>query len=83
VYAPARWSDWQQRLIKEPVVAGVQELGESSVNVRLMMDTQPGKQWEVRRELLRRVKNRFDEEGIEIPFPQRTLHIRKEVNEPS
>ncbi len=26
-------------------------------------------------EIRRRVKNRFDKEGIEIPFPQRTLHL--------
>ena len=35
----------------------------------------PNVQWTVGRELRRRIKNRFDEEGIEIPFPHRTLYV--------
>jgi len=54
---------------------GVEQLADSSVNIRLVAMTQPGKQWAVGRELRRRLKNRFDREGIEIPFPQRTLHL--------
>jgi small conductance mechanosensitive channel len=69
--------DWQQKLVKEPTVWGVQDLGDSSVNVRLVAETKPARQWEVRREMLRRIKTRFDEEGIEIPFPQRTVHLRR------
>ncbi|KPJ95747.1 MAG: hypothetical protein AMS18_02315 [Gemmatimonas sp. SG8_17] len=72
------WEDheWRPKLIKEPMVWGVQDLGDSSVNIRLVAETRPARQWEVRRELLRRIKNRFDQEGIEIPFPQRTVHLR-------
>jgi len=69
-------ADWQPKLAAAPEVWGVEDLAESSVNVRLIVNTRPGKQWQVKRELRRRIKNRFDEEGIEIPFPQRTLHIR-------
>ena len=68
--------EWRPRLTAEPAVWGVQALAESSVDIRLIADTKPGKQWEVKRELHRRLKNRFDSEGIEIPFPQRTLHVR-------
>ena len=32
-------------------------------------------QWTVAREFRRRMKKRFDELGIEIPFPQRVLHL--------
>jgi small conductance mechanosensitive channel len=70
--------EWRPKLVDKPAVWGVQDLGESAVNIRLVVETRPGKQWEVRRELLRRVKNRFDAEGIEIPFPQRTLHVRQD-----
>lgn len=67
--------DWQERLVETPAVWGVQALADSSVNIRIVANTRPGKQFEVGRELRRRIKNRFDEEGIEIPFPQRTLHF--------
>ncbi len=71
----AQDADWRPKLSDEPVVVGVDALADSAVTIRLLAATEPGKQWEVKRELLRRVKNRFDEEGIEIPFPQRTLHF--------
>ena len=66
-----RFAHW---ILEEPVVCGVQELADSSVNIRLLVKTVPGKQWELAREIRRRVKRRFDDEGIEIPFPQRVVH---------
>jgi small conductance mechanosensitive channel len=70
-----RDADWKGRLFEEPAVWGVEQLADSSVNIRLVAMTLPGKQWEVGREIRRRLKNRFDREGIEIRFPQRTLHL--------
>lgn len=66
--------DWRPFLVEEATVLGVESFGESSVNIRMMSKTLPLKQWEVARELRRRLKRRFDAEGIEIPFPQRTVH---------
>jgi moderate conductance mechanosensitive channel len=66
-------SDWQPVLVEEPVVPGIESFGDSGVNIRIMAKTVPLKQWEVARELRRRLKNRFDAEKIEIPFPHRTL----------
>ncbi len=66
---------WQSQLVEEPAVWGVEALADSSVNIRLVATTRPGAQWNVGRERRRRIKTRFDEEGIEIPFPQRTLHL--------
>lgn len=70
------WEDqeWRPLLIEEAVVPGVESFGDSSVNIRMMSKTLPLKQWEVARELRRRLKRRFDAEGIEIPFRQRTVH---------
>ena len=42
----------------------------------LHIRTAPGAQWDVAREFRRRIKNRLDAEEIEIPFPQRTVHVR-------
>lgn len=60
--------------ILEPLqILGVEQFGESQVFIRMMIKTIPLKQWEVGRELRRRIKIRFDEKGIEIPFPHRVL----------
>jgi moderate conductance mechanosensitive channel len=56
-------------------VAGVDNFADSQVTVRMRIKTVPLKQWEVGRELRRRLKKTFDARGITIPFPQRTLHI--------
>jgi moderate conductance mechanosensitive channel len=60
---------WGELLLDPPEVLGVQALGDSAVVVRMQAKTLPLKQWEVGRELRRRIKNRFDAENIEIPFP--------------
>jgi len=54
-------------------ILGIEKFGESQLVIRMMIKTVPLKQWEVGRELRRRIKNRFDEKGIQIPFPHRVL----------
>jgi moderate conductance mechanosensitive channel len=66
--------EWGPLLLEEPVVPGIESFGESSINIRIMAKTLPLKQWDVSRELRRRIKRRFDEEGIEIPFPHVTFY---------
>ncbi len=61
-------------IISKPDVQGVVELADSSVNIRILIDCKIDKKWDVEREMLRRIKNRFDKEGIVIPFPQRVVH---------
>jgi small conductance mechanosensitive channel len=64
-------------LMTEPMeILGVETFGDSSVTIRLLFKTMPGKQWPVAREFRKRVKRRFDELGIEIPFPQRVIYTR-------
>jgi len=52
---------------------GVSEFRDSAVVIRAKMMVRAGTQWGLKREFNRRLKNRFDELGIEIPFPQRTI----------
>lgn len=68
--------EWKDVLDGVPEVVGVTELGESGVTIRTLLRTIPGKQWAVGREFRRRIKKRLDTEGIEIPYPQRMMHIR-------
>lgn len=67
---------WRGRFDGEPEVAGVDGLGDSAITIRTLLRTIPGQQWSVGREFRRRIKNRLDKEGIEIPYPQRTVHVR-------
>lgn len=63
-------------LIVEPLdMLGVEELADSAVIIKCRFKVLPMKQWAVRREFTRRMKNRFDELGIEIPFPHQTLYF--------
>jgi len=66
--------DWNTRISGESEIMGVNELGDSAVILRARLVTDADERWTVRREALRRVKNRFDAEGITIPFPQVTVH---------
>lgn len=74
------WEDprFGAMILEQPQMLGVDALGESGVVIKFVMKTRPLRQWDVKREMLRRIKNRFDQLGIEIPFPQRTLHLRSD-----
>ena len=74
---------WQRKFDGEPEIAGVNGLNESAVTIRTLLRTHPGQQWAVEREFRRRIKNRLDREGIEIPFPQRTVHVRAAAEPPA
>jgi small conductance mechanosensitive channel len=61
--------------ILEPIeIMGVDRFEDSAVIVRARLKTKPMHQWRVGREFNRRMKKRFDERGIEIPFPHRTVY---------
>lgn len=68
-----------KKYVKAPLeILGVDKFDDSAVVIRARIKTLPIKQWEVGREFNKYIKQKFDAVGIEIPFPQRTLHI---VNE--
>lgn len=64
--------------ILEPIeVLGVDAFKASEVTLRFRIKTLPLKQWEVGRELRRRIKKTFDARSIRIPFPQMEVTVRK------
>ncbi len=66
--------EWNSR-IKGPVeLLGVNKLEESGIQLRARYTTTADERWAVRREAYRRIKNRFDAEGISIPYPQIRIH---------
>lgn len=59
---------WQAAFLKEPEMLGVNELGDSSVTIRLLLTVATEQRWAIKREFLKRVKIALDAAGIEIPY---------------
>ena len=62
-------------LIDTPQIKAIDDFAASSLDVALWIKTLPSKQWDAGRMARRYIKKRFDEAGIEIPFPQVTLSL--------
>jgi small conductance mechanosensitive channel len=61
--------EWAPLIVKTPQVLRVDNLGNSGIELKILGDTKPIRQWDVMGEIRKRVKKAFDEEGIEIPWP--------------
>ncbi|HMU29975.1 MAG TPA: mechanosensitive ion channel family protein [Nitrospira sp.] len=69
-------------LIIEPIeIVGVENFADSAVTIRARIKTKPAEQWKIGREYRRRLKKAFDAQGIDIPFPMRTL-LMGETDQP-
>ena len=64
---------WRPVIRDDLDVMGVDRLGDSGVVIRVRLKTEPSQRWAVAREMNRRIKRRFDELGIEIPYPHQKL----------
>ncbi len=67
--------EFAQHILEPLEVLGVDGFADSAVIIKVRYKTKPIQQWTVGREFNRRIKNRFDELGIEIPFPHQTLYF--------
>ena len=81
--ADALWDEQLEEatIVEEPVISGVQNFGADAVTIRLAVRTEPSEQWSTGRVLRKRIKEAFDDAGIEIPFPQRTVWLRSEADQ--
>ncbi len=66
---------YKNLILEEMELFGVDDFADSAVVIKARVKTKPNKQWEVAREYRRRLKKAFDEEGIEIPFPHRSIYF--------
>jgi moderate conductance mechanosensitive channel len=67
--------DYGTHILEPLEVMGLDSFGDNAVVIKARIKTFPIKQWFVGREFNRRMKRRFDELGIEIPFPHRTIYF--------
>jgi moderate conductance mechanosensitive channel len=75
----ARDPEWRGRILEAPEVWGIESLGPDAISIRLVVKTRPGDQFPVMRELRRRLSEAFLREGIEMPFPQRSVWVRRDA----
>jgi small-conductance mechanosensitive channel len=66
--------EWKPLLVEPVQVPGIENLTDAAVTIRVMAKTLPLKQWDVARELRRRIKLRFDREGIDAPHATQTMY---------
>ena len=66
---------WKDDFITTPSVLRVDKLGDSGIDIKILGDTRPAKQWAIMGELRLRLKNAFDSEGIEIPWPHTKVYF--------
>ncbi len=78
------WAKEKQDIVREEqaLVQAITDFTDSSVNARIVMMVAPGEQFGAEREIRLRLKREFDRLGIEIPYPHRTVHVRKQPGAP-
>lgn len=66
---------WSADFVSTPKVLRVDKLGDSGIDLKILGDTKPLRQWDVTGELRLRIKRTFDKEGIEIPWPHTKVYF--------
>ena len=70
---------YKKMIIERPTILGedgISELGDSAIVFKLICKVKPGEQWTIGRQLRKRIKAKFDEVGIEIPYPCTNVYMR-------
>lgn len=68
-----------ERVLEDPAPQiAVSELGDSSVNIIVRPWTTKEDYWNLKFDVTKRIKERYDEEGLSIPYPQRDVHLFQE-----
>lgn len=66
---------WSADFVSTPKVLRVDNLGDSGIDIKILGDTKPMRQWDIMGELRLRIKRTFDKEGIEIPWPHTKVYF--------
>jgi small conductance mechanosensitive channel len=66
---------WKADFASTPQVLRVDNLGDSGIDIKILGDTKPMRQWDAMGELRLRIKRTFDKEGIEIPWPHTKVYF--------
>jgi small conductance mechanosensitive channel len=67
---------FEKSLLEPPRVMGPMSLGDAAVVMRVEVKTEPGKQWELGRELRKRILADCEREGVSLPYPRQEVWLR-------
>lgn len=70
---------YKKVILERPTIlgnGGVSKLGDSAVVFTMVCKVKPGEQWTISRQLRKRIKDKFDKVGIEIPYPCTNIYMR-------
>ncbi len=72
---------YKKMILERPSILGdngISELGDSAIVFKMICKVKPGEQWNIGRQLRKRIKDRFDKIGIEIPYPCTNIYMRND-----
>ncbi|MCK5124328.1 MAG: mechanosensitive ion channel family protein, partial [Dehalococcoidia bacterium] len=71
--------NWRKVIKSPPQVLRVDNLGDSGIDIKILGNVEPIRQWDVMGELRLRLKKAFDAEGIEIPWPHTKVYFGEPI----
>lgn len=71
---------YKTKMLDTMEVSGLNSFGDSALVIRGRIRTKPGQQWGIGREYRKRLKEAFDQNNIEIPFPHQTIYWGEEID---
>lgn len=72
--------DFSEKILEPIEIFGLDKFADSAVVIKARIKTKPIEQWNVGRAFNKRLKTAFDEKGIEIPFPHRTIYWGEDIS---
>jgi moderate conductance mechanosensitive channel len=73
-------SNFKDKIIEPIEIFGLDKFADSAIVIKARLKTKPIEQWAVGREYRKRLKDAFDQNNIEIPFPHTTVYWGEEIN---
>ena len=70
--------EWPEKIVENPEILGIDSIDATGITIRVIIKTKPAEQWKVERELRKRVIERFNLLGIELPFFQSLGYVEKD-----
>ena len=62
-----------ENIVEGPTILGITDFGDSAISITIVANTKAMEQWSVERDIRKRIKEQFDKEDIEIPYPKRVI----------